>query len=49
VFYWDAKGNVTRRFEWGLEKIAVLRFSPDGLRCAAADVTGKVVIWDVDA
>jgi hypothetical protein len=26
-----------------------VRFSPDGLRCAAADWAGKVVIWEVDA
>ncbi len=25
-----------------------LAFAPDGLRCAAADNVGKVVIWDVD-
>jgi hypothetical protein len=24
------------------------RFAPDGLRCAAADVKGKALVWGVD-
>jgi WD40 repeat protein len=41
-----ARAELTR-YEWPLEKVTALGFSPDGLRCAAAGL-GKVVIWDVD-
>lgn len=48
VFVWDHGGRVLSRFEWGLEQVAGLAFAPDGLRCAAVDTHGKVVVWDVD-
>lgn len=49
VFFWDHAGNVLTRFDWKLSRVIGLAFAPDGLRCAAADDTAKVVIWDVDA
>ena len=49
VFLWDHAGNVLTRFDWGLGEVYGLAFAPDGLRCAAVDAKGKVVIWDVDA
>jgi WD40 repeat protein len=48
VFLWDHAGNVLTRYDWGLDKVNALTFAPDGLRCAAVDAKGKVVIWDVD-
>jgi WD40 repeat protein len=48
VFLWDHAGNVLNRYDWGLDEVYPLAFAPDGLRCAAADAEGKVVIWDVD-
>lgn len=48
VFLWDYAGNVLTRFNWELGQVYGLAFAPDGLRCAAIDDTGKVVIWDVD-
>jgi WD40 repeat protein len=48
VFIWHGADVPVRRYDWGLSKVAGLRFAPDGFRCAAVDVTGKVVIWDVD-
>lgn len=49
IFLWDHAGRVLTRFDWGLGEVNALCFAPDGLRCAAADSTGKVVVWDVDA
>jgi WD40 repeat protein len=49
VFLWDHAGNVLTRYDWGLGEVYGLAFAPDGLRCAAVDTSGKVVIWDVDA
>ena len=49
VFFWDHTGNVLARYDWKLKDVRSLCFAPDGLRCAAADTTGKVVVWDVDA
>ena len=48
VFLWDFSGRLLTRFDWGLANVFGLCFSPDGLRCAAMDKTGKVVIWDTD-
>jgi WD40 repeat protein len=48
VFLWDYTGNVLARYDWKLDEVHGLAFAPDGLRCAAVDDTGKVVIWDVD-
>jgi WD40 repeat protein len=48
VFLWDAAGRVLRRYEWGLAEVIGLAFAPDGLRAAAIDGTGKVVVWDTD-
>ena len=48
VFLWDHAGNILTRYDWGLGAVDSLCFAPDGLRCAAADAKGKVVVWDVD-
>ena len=48
VFLWDDTGRVLTRFDWGLGDVYGLTFAPDGLRCAAADAKGKIVVWDVD-
>lgn len=49
VFLWDHSGRVLSRYDWGLtDEVVALCFAPDGLRCAAADAKGKVVVWDVD-
>lgn len=48
VFLWDHAGKILTRFDWKLAGIYALTFAPDGLRCAAVDKKGKVVIWDVD-
>ena len=48
VFLWDHTGRVLTRFDWGLREVYALCFAHDGLRCAAVDAKGKVVIWDVD-
>lgn len=49
VFLWGYTGNVLTRFDWALGEIRGLCFAPDGLRCAAVDRQGKVVVWDVEA
>jgi WD40 repeat protein len=49
VFFWDYTGRVLTRYDWGLGEVRALVFAPDGLRCAAVDAKGKVVVWDVDA
>src|SRR5262249_35499950 len=48
IFLWDYAGNVLTRYDWKLGEIYGLTFAPDGLRGAAVDQNGKVVIWDVD-
>jgi WD40 repeat protein len=48
VFLWDTAGRVVKRYDWGLAEVRTLTFDHDGLRAAAADLTGKIVIWDVD-
>lgn len=48
VLFWDHTGRVLTQFDWGLRGVRGLTFSPDGLRCAAADADGRVVVWDVD-
>ena len=48
VYLWDAAGRVLNKYDWGLGCVAKLGFAPDGLRCAAMDVGGKVVVWDID-
>jgi WD40 repeat protein len=48
VFLWDHTGRVLTRFDWKLSEVRALCFAPDGLRCAAVDPSGKVVVWDVD-
>ena len=49
VFLWDHAGKVRNRYDWKLGATYALAFAADGLRCAAVDVKGKVVVWDVDA
>jgi WD40 repeat protein len=48
IFLWEHSGNVLTRYAFGLGEIYGLAFAPDGLRCAAVDGTGKVVVWDMD-
>jgi|GEM_PF-2358209 len=48
VFVWDYRGNILARYDWGLGEIYSLAFAPDGLRAAAVDHSGKLVVWDVD-
>jgi WD40 repeat protein len=48
VFLWDTTGKVLKRYAWGLKDVVAITFDTEGLRAAAADCTGKVVIWDVD-
>ncbi|MCI0704130.1 MAG: WD40 repeat domain-containing protein [Planctomycetia bacterium] len=48
VFLWDYTGGVLTRYDWKLKRVSSLAFAPDGLRCAAVDARGKVVVWDVD-
>jgi len=48
VFLWDCSGNILTRYDWKLGEICDLCFAPDGLRCAAVDASGKVVVWDMD-
>jgi WD40 repeat protein len=49
VFLWGHTGCVLNRYDWNLGEVRCLCFPPDGLRCAAVNATGKVVIWDLDA
>jgi WD40 repeat protein len=49
VFLWDQSGQILLRYEWGLSAVSGLAFAADGLRCAAVDAAGKVVVWDVDS
>lgn len=48
VFVWDYRGNILVRYNWGLSEVSGLAFAPDGLRAAAVDHSGKLVVWDVD-
>lgn len=48
VFLWDIDGRVLKKYDWGLKDVFALAFAPDGLRCAAVDRRGMVVVWDVD-
>jgi len=48
VFLWDFTGRVLTRYDWKLGEIYSLAFAPDGLRAAAVDHSGKLVVWDVD-
>jgi WD40 repeat protein len=48
IFVWDDTGRVLTRYDWKLKEVYGLCFAPDGLRCAAVDASGKVVVWDVD-
>jgi WD40 repeat protein len=49
VFLWDTNAKVLQRYDWGLKEVSTVTFAADGLRAAAVDATGKVVLWDVDA
>lgn len=48
VFLWDTTGRILKRYDWGLGAVSGLAFDPDGLRAAAVDEGGKVVVWDID-
>jgi WD40 repeat protein len=46
---WGAStGEPGPAFDWHIGAITALAFAPDGLTCAAAGASGKVVVWDVD-
>lgn len=45
----DRAGHVLTRFDRALGEVFARHFAPDGLCCAAADNTGVVAVWDVDA
>jgi WD40 repeat protein len=40
--------EVQRRYEWQIGRLRMVCFAPDGLRCAAASDTGRIVVWDLD-
>lgn len=46
--YDAATWKVAGTFEWKLEKMKSVCFSPDGLRLAAGAEKGEVVVWDAD-
>jgi WD40 repeat protein len=48
IFVWDTTGRVLKRYAWGLDIVRMITFDHEGLRVAAADIRGKVVVWDVD-
>lgn len=48
IFVWDHTGRVLTRYDWKLKEIYGLCFAPDGLRCAAVDTKGKIVVLDMD-
>jgi WD40 repeat protein len=46
---WDATTwEVRRQYAWDIGRLRVVCFAPDGLRCAAASDTGRIVVWDLD-
>jgi WD40 repeat protein len=46
---WDATiWEVRRRYAWDIGRLRVVCFASDGLRCAAASDTGRIVVWDLD-
>ncbi|MDB5310651.1 MAG: hypothetical protein JWO38_4853 [Gemmataceae bacterium] len=46
---WDAAtGEPGPTFDWQVGPVTAVAFAPDGLTCAAAGLSGKVVAWDVD-
>jgi len=48
VKFWDvATGRERSAFDWGIGRVHVVAFAPDGMR-AAAGGDGDIVIWDVD-
>jgi WD40 repeat protein len=49
VKLWDvASGRERGAFAWGIGRVHVVAFAPDGMR-AAAGGDGDIVIWDVDS
>jgi WD40 repeat protein len=49
VFVYDlGSRQKPKALDWKIGPIGTLAFAPDGLRCAAAGYSGKVVVWDVD-
>lgn len=47
VAFYDAAARAElQRYAWPLDEVRMVRFSPDGLRCAAG--RDKVIVWDVD-
>lgn len=49
VKLWDAQtGQLICTYEWPIGAVAAVTVSADGLRAAAGDNAGQVVIWDLD-
>lgn len=49
IRFWDGRsGAASGVYSWGLEKALCVAFAPDGMRAAAGDSTGKIVVWDVE-
>jgi WD40 repeat protein len=47
--YWDtATWKEKGAFAWGIGMLRCLAFAPDGMRAAAGNDKGKIVIWDVE-
>jgi WD40 repeat protein len=48
VKFWDvATGRERAAFAWGIGRVNVVAFAPDGMRAAAGGV-GSIIIWDVE-
>ncbi len=48
MFLWDDELHDLKRYDWKMADLQGICFAADGLRCAAVDSKGKVVVWDVD-
>jgi WD40 repeat protein len=49
VLFLDARTfRVTQTYDWRIDRVHSVAFSPDGLLAAASGETGRVVVWDVD-
>jgi WD40 repeat protein len=41
-------GKSVAKFQWKLDEMRCVAFSPDGMLAAAGSARGKIVVWDVD-